>query len=111
MEPLMPAGRPTVPIELSTEERETLRRWARRHSSSQALALRCRIVLACAEGGTNKEIADRLGVNRTTVGKWRNRFAQRRCGGHDLHGLATDRRDRGSHAAAPAGLGRCRART
>ena len=44
------AGRPTVEIELSDEERETLQRWARRHSSSQALALRSRIVLACAEG-------------------------------------------------------------
>jgi hypothetical protein len=44
-------GRPTVEITLSAEERSTLQRWARRHSSSQALALRCRIVLACAEGG------------------------------------------------------------
>ena len=42
------AGRPTVAIELSDDERETLRRWARRHKSSQALALRCRIVLAAA---------------------------------------------------------------
>lgn len=76
-------GRPTVEIELTPRERETLRRWARRHSSSQALALRCRIVLACAEGGTNNEIAGRLGVNRVTVSKWRHRFAEDR-----LEGLA-----------------------
>src|ERR1700676_5531836 len=38
------AGRPTVAIELADEERETLLRWSRRHSSSQALALRPRIL-------------------------------------------------------------------
>jgi len=74
-------GRPTVQIELSAEERDTLQRWARRHSSSQALALRCRIVLACAEGGTNTAIASDLGVNKTTVGKWRRRFAVDRLEG------------------------------
>jgi transposase/DNA-binding CsgD family transcriptional regulator len=75
------AGRPTVAIELDEEERETLQRWARRHSSSQALALRCRIVLAVAEGGTNVAIADQLGVNRTTVAKWRHRFVVDRLEG------------------------------
>jgi DNA/RNA-binding domain of Phe-tRNA-synthetase-like protein len=45
------AGRPTVEIILSAEERATLERWARRHSSSQMLALRSKIVLACAAGG------------------------------------------------------------
>jgi transposase len=74
-------GRPTVEIKLSREERETVQRWARRHSSAQALALRCRIVLACAEGGTNTEIADRVGVNRVTVSKWRRRFAADRLEG------------------------------
>jgi transposase len=43
--------------------------------------LRCRIVLACAEGGTNNEIADRVGVNRVTVSKWRRRFAADRLEG------------------------------
>ena len=51
------AGRPTVAIELSEEERETVRRWTRRQSSSQALALRSRIVLACADGGPNIAVA------------------------------------------------------
>jgi hypothetical protein len=41
---------------LSDSERDTLERWARRHTSAQALALRCRIVLACAEGGSNIEV-------------------------------------------------------
>ena len=74
-------GRPTVEIKLSGDERNTLERWARRHSSSQALALRCRIVLACAEGRTNNDIAAELGVNAATVSKWRHRFAVDRLDG------------------------------
>jgi transposase len=74
-------GRPTVEIELSSDERKTLERWARRHSSSQALALRCRIVLGCADGRTNIEIAAELGAHATTVAKWRHRFAAERLDG------------------------------
>jgi transposase len=62
------------PVVLSDEERATLQRWARRPTSAQALALRCRIVLACADGGHNNEVAQRLGVHSKTVGKWRGRF-------------------------------------
>jgi transposase len=77
-------GRPTPQIVLSEEERETLERWARRPKSGQALALRCRIVLAAAEGELNRDIAERLGCNPTTVGKWRSRFARLRLDGlHD----------------------------
>jgi len=75
------AGRPTVAIELSDDERETLQRWTRRHSSSQALALRSRIVLACADGKTNTAIAAELGCNQVTVAKWRHRFAAERLEG------------------------------
>jgi transposase len=74
-------GRPTAPIVLTEEERQTLQRWARRPTSSQALALRCRIVLACAEGLSNVEAGTRLGVHEKTVGKWRARFRQRRLEG------------------------------
>ena len=69
---------------LSDVEREMLERWARRPKSAQALALRCRIVLACAEGGHNSEVAERLGIHRDTVRKWRRRFlADRLDGLHD----------------------------
>ena len=77
-------GRPTAEVMLSADERETLERWARRPTSAQALALRCRIVLAAADGRANGEIATRLGCHPTTVGKWRRRFAERRLDGlHD----------------------------
>ena len=80
-------GRPTAVVELSGDERETLERWARRPKSSQALALRCRIVLAAAQGCYNAEIAAALGCHAATVSKWRRRFASRR-----LDGLCDDPR-------------------
>lgn len=76
-------GRPTAVIELTDGERETLERWVRRRSSSQALAQRCRIVLACAEGATNKGVAAAERVHPATVSKWRRRFVEDR-----LEGLA-----------------------
>ena len=74
-------GRPTVEINLSGEERSTLQRWARRPSSAQALAMRCEIVLACAEGRSNNEVGTQLGLHPTTVSKWRHRFATDRLDG------------------------------
>lgn len=73
-----------VDVTLSDEEREVLERWARRPKSAQALALRCRIVLAAADGEQSKEIAARLGCSTQTVGRWRGRFAKRGLDGlHD----------------------------
>jgi transposase len=80
-------GPKLAPLVLTDEERATLVRWARRAKSSQALALRCRIVLACAEGASNVEVARRLGISLPTVGKWRSRFVTRR-----LEGLADEPR-------------------
>jgi len=60
-------GRPKACLVLRDEERLSLERWARRPKSAQALALRCRIVLACAEGLDNKVVAARLHVNQATV--------------------------------------------
>ena len=74
-------GRPTASIELTDAERETLGRWARRHTSSQALALRSRIVLACDEGLSNRAIAAREGCHEVTVSKWRRRFVDDRLEG------------------------------
>src|SRR5215208_8425834 len=71
-------------VVLGEEERATLERWARRPTSAQALAFRCRIVLAAAEGRSSSEIAADLGCNHNTVSKWRGRFARRGIEGlHD----------------------------
>jgi len=70
-----------VAIELSVAERDQLDAWTRRRSSAQAVALRSRIVLAAAEGLKNTEIAERVGVTRPVVTKWRNRFAEDRLEG------------------------------
>lgn len=80
-------GRPKVELILSDEEREQLLRWSRRRKSSQALALRSRVVLACADGLSNKAVAEQLSISMTTVGKWRSRFLE-----HRLDGLVDDPR-------------------
>ena len=72
---------------MTDEERDQLVRWERRRKSSQALALRSRIVLKCAEGHANKEVAAACGVAPATVGKWRRRFCELR-----LDGLSDDPR-------------------
>jgi transposase len=72
---------------LTDDERTKLQSWASRATSAQRLALRARIVLACAEGADNKEVARRLRVSQQTVGKWRARFLEGR-----LEGLADEPR-------------------
>src|SRR5450830_1583762 len=74
-------GRPKTELTLSAEEREQLLRWSRRAKSSQALALRSRIVLACAEDLDNKSVAEQVHCSTNTVSKWRARFVQDRLDG------------------------------
>jgi transposase len=74
-------GRPKTELRLTDDEREQLERWARRAKSAQALAVRSRIVLACADGLANKEVAGQLRVAQATVGKWRRRFVEHRLDG------------------------------
>jgi transposase len=74
-------GRPKVDLVLSDAERDQLVRWARRAKSAQYLALRARIVLRCAEGGTNRQAAMDLGVDESTVERWRARFIAKRLDG------------------------------
>jgi transposase len=74
-------GRPKAPLILSDDERQKLQTWASRPKSTQRLATRAKIVLACAEGRDNKDVAARLHVNIATVGKWRKRFLEDRLDG------------------------------
>ena len=77
----MTIGRPIPALQLAPEEREAMERWARRPTTAQALALRARIILACAVGRTNTAVAAELGLAKPTVGKWRARFVERRLDG------------------------------
>ena len=62
---------------LTDEDRATLERWSRGRSTEARLVERARIVLLAAEGRENKDIAAELGITRATVGRWRDRFAER----------------------------------
>lgn len=83
----MPRGFRAPAIKVSPPERKRLEQWSRRRKTAQGLALRSRIVLACASGMTNIAVSEELGVARATVGKWRKRFAK-----HRLDGLNDERR-------------------
>ena len=65
-------------IVLSADERVVLQR--RAEGGDQRAAQRARIVLACAEGMSNPQVARAVGVSLRTVGRWRALFA--------AHGLA-----------------------
>ena len=80
-------GRPKAALVVEASEREQLQRWARRPRTEQRLAIRSRIVLGCADGFDNDEVAAALGVHPKTVSKWRRRFVDRR-----LEGLSDDPR-------------------
>ena len=72
--------RVALAITLHPQDRAELQRLARAPSTPQALALRARLVLAAAEGLSNKEIAANFHITANTVGKWRSRFC--------LHGVS-----------------------
>lgn len=74
-------GRPKAKLELTVEERAALNRLARRRSIGAALVMRAKIVLKCATGAENQDVAEILGVGQDMVGKWRKRFVERRLDG------------------------------
>jgi transposase len=74
-------GRRKAGLVLAGAEREQLERWARRAKTSQVLALRAKIVLACAQGRENKAVAAELRTTEHNVARWRGRFVEGRLGG------------------------------
>ena len=77
----MRTGRPKSPLEIANEDRDKLRMIALRPKSAQAMAMRARIVLRCAQGMSNSEVAHQLHITGATVGKWRERFRRFRLEG------------------------------
>ncbi len=77
----MPTGRPTKPLDVTPEEKEKLEMLARRPKTSQAMAMRARIVLGCSAGLNNSDVAKRLRITGATVCKWRERFRVNRLEG------------------------------
>jgi len=68
-------------VEVTASERTELESLAKRRKTAQALALRARIVLGCASGMHNKDVAAQLGIDPVTVSKWRRRFLSDRLEG------------------------------
>src|SRR6516225_4096580 len=65
-------------VELSLAEQDQLQQWVAAYGTPQQVALRCRIVLAAAQGRSDIAIAEQLAVNRKTVILWRSRFSEQR---------------------------------
>jgi transposase len=74
-------GRPKKPLVVTEDERDALVRLTKRARVNRSLAFRARLVLACAEGETNSDVARRCRTTNATVGKWRSRFIERRLDG------------------------------
>lgn len=77
----MGMGRPKKPLVLTADEERTLEEYTRRGKTWQQLSLRARIVLGCAQGKDNSEVAEELRVTPKTVCKWRARFLEKRLDG------------------------------
>ena len=77
----MPRGRPIAPVIVTDVERQQLDSMAHRARSAPQLARRARIILGCAAGHANREVARRTRVTPATVGKWRARFQRDRVAG------------------------------
>ena len=73
--------RRAIELVLSDEERTVLERYVRRGTTAQRLATRARIVLLCADGLENQQVARRLRTSTVTVSKWRRRFSVERLDG------------------------------
>jgi hypothetical protein len=79
-------GRPVERLVLGPDERAALQQYAKQFGRAPQLAMRARIVLECAEGRLNGDVARDLGVSIQMVGRWRRRFVQERLRGLEARG-------------------------
>jgi putative transposase len=77
----MKTGRPKTPIILSDQEQEQLRAMVNSRSLPHGLITRARIVLMAAEGATNNEISEEIGLSHQIVCKWRQRYLKQGLSG------------------------------
>lgn len=75
------AGRPATRITVTPDERQTLQAYVRQGTAEHRLVVRARIILLCAEGLTDTDVAAKVGTSAVTVGKWRKRFVKARLDG------------------------------
>ena len=102
-------GRPMAALVLSDGERTFLEAQVRRHRVARSMSDRCRMILRCAEGLSNKAVAAEVGVSAHTVGKWRRRFLENRIDGLLDEPLLGEAFPGGIFPAAPALHAECRA--
>ena len=62
-------------LSLSTEDQQQIQQWLKALGTPQQVVLRCRIVLAAAQGQSDTAMAQQFRINRKTVILWRQRFA------------------------------------
>ena len=95
-------------VTLAGEEQSHLESLIRAHSTPQALAFRCRVILRAAapDRPSNLQVANELHCNRHTVGRWRSRYLQDGlCGLHDAPRPGRPRRFSPRRAAGGDGDG------
>ena len=103
-------------VALTAEQRATLRGWLGAGKTERRMAFRAEVILAIAEGLSNKAVAERVGTRPATVSKWRGRFAQEGISGlRDASRSGKPRQYQGEHERRilaaldeppPAGYGR-----
>jgi putative transposase len=77
-------GRIARTVSLTEEERDQLQSYVRSRSMPSGLCTRFRIILLAADGLGNKQISEKVGLSRVSVGKWRKRFSEKGLEGlHD----------------------------
>ncbi len=87
-------------ITVTDDQRVTLQRWARGRSTPVRLMQRAKMILMAADGIQNKEIARTLGVQPSTVGRWRKRFAQSGLAGIEKDAPRSGRKPTKQHRSA-----------